>query len=324
MRYLSVREDTPWFVHLSLHSPHPPFVAPEPYHDLYDPAEVPAPVRAANPAAEGAQHPYLNFYLHHQRDSPYSYGRHPRDNLSIDDGEIRQIRATYYGMMSKVDAQLGRLLDYLRSRGMYERTLVVFASDHGEQLGDHWQLSKLGYFDATFHVPLVVRDPDSGSDAGRGRIVDAFTENVDVMPTILEWLGVDIPVACDGESLLPFCRGERAERWRDAAHFELDFRNFVDENGERILGLAPDECAFAAIRGERYKYVHFTALPPLLFDLQRDPGELENRVSDPDYAAVRLEHAQRMLSWRMNHDDRVLANSLLTENGVVQRRPPRR
>jgi arylsulfatase A-like enzyme len=324
MRYVSVREDESWFVHLSLLSPHPPFVVAEPYHDFYDPAKVPAPVRAPSAAAEGAQHPYLEFYLHHQRDDPYTYGRHPRDNLAIDDAELRQLRATYYGMMSEVDAQLGRLFEFLRARGMYDRTLVVFASDHGEQLGDHWQLSKAGYFDATFHVPLVVRDPERSSDVGRGRIVEAFTENVDVMPTILEWLGVETPAACDGESLLPFCRGETPPSWRDAAHFELDFRNHVDENGERIHGLAAEECGFAVMRGESYKYVHFTALPPLLFDLERDPSELENRVSDPDYAAVRLAQAQRMLSWRMNHDDRVLANTLLTDDGVVQRRPSRR
>jgi len=324
MRYVSVREDESWFVHLSLLAPHPPFVVAEPYHDFYAPAKVPAPVRAPSAAAEGAQHPYLEFYLHHQRDDPYTYGRHPRDNLAIDDAELRQLRATYYGMMSEVDAQLGRLFEFLRARGMYDRTLVVFASDHGEQLGDHWQLSKAGYFDATFHVPLVVRDPEQRADAGRGRIVEAFTENVDVMPTILEWLGVETPAACDGESLLPFCRGEAPPGWRDAAHFELDFRNHVDENGERIYGLAAEECGFAVMRGERYKYVHFTALPPLLFDLERDASELENRVSDPDYAAVRLAQAQRMLSWRMNHDDRALANTLLTADGVVQCRPPRR
>ena len=175
MRYLSVRENTPWFVHLSLLSPHPPFVVPEPYHDLYDPVEVPAAVRAANPAAEGAQHPYLEWLLHHQRGSGYSAGiDSAAQNLRIDDGELRQIRATYYGMMSEVDAQLGRLFDYLRSRGMYDRTLVVFTSDHGEGLGDHWLYAKYSYFDETFHVPLLVRDPDLAIRCGQGADCGCF------------------------------------------------------------------------------------------------------------------------------------------------------
>ena len=94
-------------------------------------------------------------------------------------------------MMTEVDAQLGRLFDGLRERGAWDDTLVVLTSDHGEQLGDHWLTEKLGWFDQSYHVPLIVRDPRRESDATRGAVVDdRFTENVDVMPTILEWLGV--------------------------------------------------------------------------------------------------------------------------------------
>ena len=75
-----------------------------------------------------------------------------------------------------------------------------------------------------------------------GRSSDAFTENVDVMPTILEWLGVPVPPACDGESLLGFCRGEAPRDWRQEAHFAIDFRNHRDREGKRILGLAPEQC----------------------------------------------------------------------------------
>ncbi|NIR39236.1 MAG: sulfatase-like hydrolase/transferase, partial [Actinobacteria bacterium] len=82
---------------------------------------------------------------------------------------------------------------YLRSIDAWDDTLVVFTSDHGEQLGDHWLFGKYGYFDQAFHIPLIVRDPRPGADAGRGRRVDRFTENVDVMPTILDLLGADVP-----------------------------------------------------------------------------------------------------------------------------------
>ncbi len=78
------------------------------------------------------------------------------------------------------------------------------------------------------------------------------------------------------------------------------------------------------IRDEKYKYVHFTALPPLFFDLSADPGEQHNIAADPAYQGLVLEYAQKMLSWRMNHDERLLANTLLTPAGPYERREPRR
>ncbi|MCH7635049.1 MAG: sulfatase-like hydrolase/transferase [Proteobacteria bacterium] len=104
--------------------------------------------------------------------------------------------------------EVGRLIDHLESTGEYERTLIVFGSDHGEQLGDHWLFAKYSYFDQSFRIPLILRDPRPEADGGRGRVVSAFTENIDVMPTIVDWLGLKVPVECDGESLLPFCRGK--------------------------------------------------------------------------------------------------------------------
>jgi len=320
IKYLSMCERQPWFLHISYLSPHPPFVAPAPYHDMYAPEDVPPPVRAASVDAEASQHPFLNYYLHHQLGSGIHYAHDPSNNLALSDADVAQARATYYGMASEVDAQIGRLLDYLRASGAYDDTLVVFTSDHGEQLGDHWQFAKYAYFDQSFHIPLIVRDPRAQADAARGRQVEAFSENVDVMPTILDCLDLDIPAQCDGESLLPFCHGSSPDDWRDAAHWEFDFRNLIADGEDRFLGLAPDQCSMSVLRGDRYKYVHFTALPPLFFDLQEDPHELRNLAADPEYASLVLEFTRRMLSWRMNHDERVLANTHLTSNGVVERK----
>ena len=97
----------------------------------------------------------------------------------------------------------------------------------------------------------------------------------------------------------------------------------LDEPGAETLGLTPDQCTLYAWRGERYKYVHFTAMPPLLFDLQEDPAEFVDRAGDPNYRERVLEYAQKMLSWRMNHDERLLANARLTPKGVVEQRPRR-
>ncbi len=325
IKYLSVHDQKPWFVHISYLAPHPPFVVPEPYHAMYDPAEVPPPLRAASPEDEAAQHPFLDHYLYHQRGRGISFGLNAAEHhLHVPEAEVRQARATYYGMMSEVDAEIGRLVEALKSFGDYENTLIVFTSDHGELLGDHWQFAKYAYFEQTFHIPLIVRDPGAEADAGRGTAVEAFTENVDVMPTILERAGLEVPSQCDGVSLLPFCQGEVPPGWRGAAFSECDFRDFIADGEETLLGLAPDQCAFTVIRDRRYKYVHFTGLAPLFFDLQDDPGEFRDLADDPAQQPRVLDYAQRMLSWRMNHDERVLANTRLSAEGPVERKTPRR
>ena len=316
IRYLSVRHDAPWFVHLSFLSPHPPFIAPEPYHDLYDPEDMPLPVRRETPEEEAAQHPLLEYYLFNQTGTGYTFGADSRDNLSIPDRELRQIRATYYGMMSEVDAQIGRLMDYLKEAGVYDDTFIIFTADHGDHMGDHWMFAKYSYFDQTFHVPLILRDPSPQSRRGRGTVVDAFTESVDIMPTVLDHIGLEIPAQCDGASLLPFCRGERPDEWRQEYHAEFDLRSLVDDKLNPSAELTRNQCTANVICGERYKYVHFTTLPPLFFDLGEDPHEFHDLASDPASRELVLEYAQKMLSWRMEHDERALTGLLVTPDGV--------
>jgi len=313
-----VRGERPWFIHLSYWAPHPPYVAPAPYHARYDPAEVPAPLRAASPEAEGAQHPWLAHRLAHPQGGAPVWGMAPEEIPGLSDRDLRQMRAAYYGLASEVDHQIGRLIDHLKASGAYEETLIVFTSDHGDLLGDHWQFSKYSYFDQAFHVPLIVRDPRAAAAPGRGRKVAAFSENVDVMPTILEALGLEVPRQCDGLSLAPFLAGESPADWRAEAHWEYDFRDLIHRVPERALGLDSDQCLMNVIRGERYKYVHFTALPPVFFDLQEDPGETRNLAGDPAYAPLVLDHAQRLLSWRMEHEERGLTDCLLTSEGLFR------
>lgn len=302
-----------WVAHLSLLRPHPPWVAPEPYNSLYPPDELPGFERASDPDEQAALHPWLAYQLAQ---------RHYR--APEDERKLRRLKASYFGLMSEVDTQLGRLFDALREMGEWDRTLVIFTSDHGEQIGDHWLLGKCGWFDASYHIPLIVRDPRPEANPGRGTQVDAFTENIDIMPSLLDWLGAPRPLQCDGESLAPFLRDPKGPgRWRAEAHWESDFREPEHGRVEAALGLSLHQCTLNVLRGERYKYVHFTALPALLFDLERDPAELVDRSRDPDYAPVLLECAQRMLSWRMNHDEQTLTHLSLTPDGVVSRPSPR-
>jgi len=234
----------------------------------------------------------------------------------LDARGIRQMRATYYGMLNELDDNLGRLVAALKSDGSYDRTLIVVTSDHADQLGDHWLFGKDGYFDAAFHIPLIVRDPGTV----RGRVVEAFTEAIDVMPTILEWAGEPVPHACDGRSLAPWLRGETPADWRREVHWGYDFRDLREPAAEAALGLGPEECGLTVIRDHRYKYVHFAALPPLFFDLERDPHEFDNRAGDPDYRGLVLAYAQKLLSWRMQSEDRTLSHMHLGPGGVFERR----
>jgi arylsulfatase A-like enzyme len=202
--------------------------------------------------------------------------------------------------------------------------MIVFTSDHGEQMGDHWLVGKCGYFDQSYRIPLIVRDPRKSADETRGARVTHFTENVDIAPTMLSAIGAAIPDQCDGKSLSPFLKGEGAPRnWRTEAHWEYDFRDPTDDAAEQTLDLTLHQCTLNVIRDAKYKYVHFTKLPPLFFDLEKDPGEFVNRATDPSYLPLVLEYAQKMLSWRMNHDEQTLTHIMITHDGPMERKAAR-
>ncbi len=277
--------------------------------------------RAPSKTQEAAQHPWLAYHLAKIHAAPLPEQKRPVLG-TLDDTALRQLRATYYGMISQVDDELGRLFQALRDSGDYDNTLIIVTADHGEQLGDHWMLGKDGYFDAAFHIPLLIRDPRAAPSA-RGRAVDAFTEAVDVMPTILGWLDLAIPPQLDGWSLLPFLAGTRPTDWRREVHWEYDFRDPRGLGPETALGLHPEQCSLTVIRSQRYKYVHFAALPPLFFDLETDADELHNRAEDPSYSGLILAYAQKMLSWRMRYEERTLSHLHLGPGGIVVRAPDR-
>jgi len=304
---------TPWAVHLSVMRPHPPWVASEPYNALYDPEDVPGFTRAATRDDESEQHPWLAYQL-----SRHTY-QAPENEKAL-----RRHKAVYYGLMTEVDHHMGRLVQYLKAHDLYDNTLIVFTSDHGEQMGDHWLRGKSGYFDGSYHIPLIVRDPRRTADTTRGTQVTSFTENVDLMPTLLTHAGVELPVQCDGAALQPFLEnGEAPSGWRTEAHWEFDFRDPTNTEVEDTLDLSLHQCVMNIIRDNKWKYVHFAGLPPLLFDLKNDPGEFNNLANDPANQGVLLEYAQKMLSWRMTHDEQTLTHYAITREGLKSRPAPR-
>jgi arylsulfatase A-like enzyme len=314
IRWLS-EQAAPWFAHVSFLSPHPPFIVPEPYNTVYDPDDGPAFRRAVSLDAELAVHPFLAWDLRQRRKASFVPG-HRGQVVDWNEKELRQIRALYWGMVSETDAQLGRIWQALRAAGAWEDTLIVLTSDHAEMLGDHFQLGKGGFHDGSYHIPLIIRDPRA--TGGAGTRIESFTEAVDILPTLLDLLSAPEQPHLDGRSLAPFLDGKSPAGWRDAAHFEFDFRTIMEHGPEQHFGIGSRQCNLAAIRDRHFKYVHFGGgLPPLLFDLANDPDETTNVAADPAYTGRRIEYAEKLLAWRAEHLDQSLAMSELTESGVA-------
>lgn len=303
-----------WFAHLSFIRPHPPFSVPTPYNEMYDAERGPDFSRAASIADEAAIHPYVAWELGRQKLAKFMPGLGGKV-AKLDDRDWRTIRALYWGMVSEVDAQLGRIFDALRAAGLWDDTIIVVTSDHGETMGDHFMLGKGGFFDGSFAVPLVVRDPRRKS--GLGTRVQHFTGAVDLMPTLAALLGAGDMPWLDGRSLAPFLEGESPKGWREAAHWEFDFRSISTDRTEAALGTDASGSALAVMRTGTHKYVHFSGMPPLLFDLAADPHETRNVVDEPHYRSVRLDMAEAMLAWRSRHLDRSLALCELTPSGIA-------
>ena len=290
------RQDGPWFAHTSYLRPHPPYSAPGKWSTAYDPADVELPIAPTND-----RHPFHDFALQIPSAIP------PQDEAGI-----RHMRAQYYGMIGDVDQQLGRIWDALAERGMWDNTIVIVTADHGEQLGDHGLKEKLGFFEQSYHILGIVRDPRLGSR--NGTTVDHFTENVDILPTIAEALGQPVPKQCDGLPLTPLLEGKSVDGWRNAASYEYDWRHFFIRMQEREWpwDRRLEMQNLAVRRYEDVAYVQFGDGTWLCFDTKGDPT-WRTTIDDP---SVVLPLAQDMLTWRSRHLNRELTGMLNEKGGI--------
>ncbi|MBL8382913.1 MAG: sulfatase-like hydrolase/transferase [Burkholderiales bacterium] len=284
IEFIREQGDAPWCLHLSYIKPHWPYVAPSPYNAMYRAADVVPPVRHAAERLE--PHPILAQYLRHEASR----------NFSKDEVRYKVI-PVYMGLVRQVDDHLGRLFDAMEAAGRWRDTMVVFCSDHGDYLGDHYLGEKELFHDSVGRMPLIVYDPDAAADATRGTVeVDRFVEAIDLLPTFVSALGAR-PNAdrLEGTSLLPLLRGEAVPTWRTftVSEFDYSFRTAT----RQALGRPVKECGMITLRDHRYKYVHCDGFRPLLFDLQQDPQEFFDLGGRESSRAILEEYAAKLAQW---------------------------
>jgi len=283
MEFMAEAGEAPWCLHLSYIKPHWPLMAPAPYNDMYGPADVVPAVR--DPAERRAPHPLLA-----------EFQSHP-ESLNFSQDRVRETAIpTYMGLVRQIDDSLGELFAFMAEHDLIEKTMIVFCSDHGDYLGDHWLGEKELFHECAVRVPMIVVDPSPAADATRGAVQSALVEAVDLLPTFIEFAGGTVPGhVLEGRSLLPLLRGAVPPDWRDLAvsEFDYSFRRFARET----LGRDVNECGTWMLRSARWKYVFCEGFRPLLFDLAADPDELVDLGGDPGHAGICAEFEGRLFEW---------------------------
>ena len=293
--------EAPWCMHLSYIKPHWPYIAPNPYRDMYGPEQVIAANRSDSEL--DSTHPVINAFRQH--DEAQSFQR----------DEVRErVIPAYMALVKQIDDHLGRLMQVLQAEGRLDDTLIVLTSDHGDYLGDHWLGEKELFHDASARIPMIVVDPDAAADASRGRADNRLVEAIDVLPTCLDALGGELhPHRLEGRSLLPLLRGPGpSDAWREAAFSELDY---TFRPARLTLGLNPYDARAFMVRTMDWKYVLYEGFPPQLFDLANDPDELCDLGLSAAHANVRDELHERLFAWlRARH-----TRATVTEAMAAQR-----
>jgi arylsulfatase A-like enzyme len=228
----------------------------------------------------------------------------------------REVVPVYMGLIKQIDDQLGRLFAFMQERGLLESTLIVFTSDHGDYLGDHWMGEKDLFHEPSVKVPLIVCDPSADADGARGTVCDELVEAIDMAPTFLEALGADPALQShrlEGRSLMPFLRGEPPVQWRRYAVSEYDYAMFPVA---AKLGVEPRDARLFMIADKRWKLVQPIGFRSMLYDLEADPHEFHDLGADPAREGERCRLMTALDAWGL----RLSQRTTLSEQQVRDRR----
>jgi arylsulfatase A-like enzyme len=294
-------EKRPFFLWHSCPDPHPPYTAPRPWCEMYDPANAPPPNRREGELDLLAPHYRLQFeklFL--------TSGCHGMTNIPLE--HVRRMRAMVYAMVSQVDHHVGLVLAELERLGMAENTVVVFMSDHGRCLGDHWMDNMPpAHYQETLRIPNIWRFPRG---IAKGRVCDGVVSALDFAPTIMELAGLPVPEGpvpatpeCErqrrpwpGHSLVPMLTG-RADTVQDSVIAELD----EDYLGFQLRTLIMRDYWLTVYGGDRRIGE--------LYDLRKDPQQLHNLWDDPGARDLKRD-LQAELLYRLVETDSVLPRRL--------------
>ena len=300
----------PFFMHISFLKPHPPMYVSEPWHSLINPDDIDLPIMNKTYEEMLKDHPFIKEIIHRYfLEKNFSEIRFS----DLTDQDIKNIIAVYLGMCAEVDFNIGKIINALEESGQADNTMIIFTSDHGEMLGEQRLWGKLGWWDSSYRIPLIMHVPKQSP-----KIVEEMTESVDVSPTILDWLGAEIPTNWNGRSLLPIVENtDKKLEPRDFVVFEFDFRENHYSSFVENKQLAPEECSLTVIRTQKWKYVHFPSLPCMLFDLSNDPHEQVNLGNQDQYMSIQHDLLSKLLSHRIRHSERQLSNIKLSSKGIL-------
>ena len=261
-------EQRPFFEYVAYLAPHDPRTMPEKFRSMYRPEDIPLPPNFRETIE-------TNYPLMRHRDEQLA--AYPRDP-----DEIRRNIAEYYGMISHLDHEIGRLLDALHESGEEDNTIIVFTGDNGLALGQHGWMGKEDCYEHSIRVPLIF----AGPGIPKNRRLDAYVYLLDIYPTLCELLGVPVPGSVDGKSFARLLTGQQKE----------------DQHREDLY--LAFEIWIRGVKNQRYKLIeyvnddgpgqHFT----FLYDLREDPWEINNLAEKPEYRETLQSMRERMFAYR--------------------------
>ncbi len=287
LRFLERRDPTrPFFLYMSFHRPHAPFDPPGWLWEKY----------RGRPGPRRARGGWVERFDEHRRD----YGSEAEFGTQKESTH-EAARAGYYGSIEFIDLQLNRLKETLSDQGLLEDTVIVFVSDHGDMMGDHDMYRKSVGYEGSARVPLVVHVPPRWR-AGWGAPgqVDAIAELRDLMPTVLELAGVEVPEGVDGISLRP------GSELREHLHGE----HLITSLGRHSMQW---------IRSQRFKYVWFSGDGhEQLFDLEADPLEERDLAGSAEHAEELARHRELLVRELTGREEGFVAGGALVAGRAVQ------
>jgi arylsulfatase A-like enzyme len=305
MDFIREADDQPWCLHLSYIKPHWPYIVPSPYAEMYGPEHALPVIRDEREKRDA--HPVYAAMMNHRVSATFAKP-----------GVREAVMPGYMGLVKQIDDQLGVLFKFLEERGLTDSTMIVFCSDHGDYLGDHWMGEKDLFHEQIVRTPLIIYDPDTRADATRGTRSQALVEAVDLAPTLLDvYGGAAVPHILDGRSLRPLLFGAANNEWRKTVVCEYDY-SFMESRA--VLGTKSRDAWMRMIFDGRWKYVLFEGYRPMLFDLTTDPQEFIDLGADPAFAVERARLHELLFEWARRPRQRATVPDGAIESLEVQPR----